>query len=59
MCPMYRCRFDELFTDVHYWGELCVVQVGFGLGGGTALKFRVFVLHDLQSRPEGNSSKRE
>ncbi len=34
MCPMYRLRFDELFTDVQYWGVLCVVQVGYGLGGG-------------------------
>ncbi len=34
MRPMYRRRFDELFTDVLYWGVLCVVQVGYGLGGG-------------------------
>ncbi len=23
-----------LYTDVQYWGVLCVVQVGYGLGGG-------------------------
>ncbi len=33
-CTMYRWRFDELFTDVQYWAVLCVVQVGYGLGGG-------------------------
>ncbi len=32
MCTMYRLRFYELFTDVQYWGVLCVVQVGYGLG---------------------------
>ncbi len=32
MCPMYRWRFDELFTDVQYRGVLCVVQVEYGLG---------------------------
>ncbi len=32
MCPMYRWRFDELFTDVKYWGVFSVVQVGNGLG---------------------------
>ncbi len=32
MFPMYWWRFDELFTDVQYWGVLCVVQVGYGLG---------------------------
>ncbi len=26
-----------LYTDVQYWGVLCVVQVGYGLGGGTLL----------------------
>ncbi len=30
-------RFDELFTDVQYWGVLCVVQVGYGLGEKTVL----------------------
>ncbi len=35
MCPMYRWRFDELFTDVQYRGVLCVVQVGYGLGEKT------------------------
>ncbi len=34
---MYRWRFDELFTDVQYWGVLCVVQVGYGLGEKTVL----------------------
>ncbi len=37
MCPMYRLRFDELFTDVQYWAVLCVVQVGNGLGEKTVL----------------------
>ncbi len=37
MCPMYRWRFDELFTDVQYWGVLCVVQVGYDLGVKTVL----------------------
>ncbi len=37
MCPMYRWRFDELFTDVQYQGVLCVVQVGYGLGEKTIL----------------------
>ncbi len=26
-----------LFTDVQYWGVLCVVQVGYGLGVKTVL----------------------
>ncbi len=25
MCPVYRWRVDELFTDVQYWGVLCFV----------------------------------
>ncbi len=37
MWSMYRWRFDELFTDVQYWGVLCVVQVGYGLGVKTVL----------------------
>ncbi len=38
MCPMYRWRFDDCwFTDVQYWGVLCVVQVGYGLGVKTVL----------------------
>ncbi len=30
-------RFDELFTDVQYWGMLCDVQVGYDLGVKTVL----------------------
>ncbi len=29
----------ELFTDVQYWGVLCVVLVGYGLGVKTVLVF--------------------
>ncbi len=36
MCPMYKW-FDELFTDIQYLGVLCVVRVGYGLGGKTVL----------------------
>ncbi len=46
MCPMYRCRFDELFTDVQYRGVLCVVQVGYGLGEKLFLCLAVLVLSD-------------
>ncbi len=34
---MYRSRFHELFTDVQYWGVLCVVQVGYDLGGKNSI----------------------
>ncbi len=34
---MYKLRFDELFTDVQYWGMLCDVQVGYDLGVKTVL----------------------
>ncbi len=47
MCPMYRWKFDELFTDVQYRGVLCVVQVGYGLGEKKLLCLAVFVLSDL------------
>ncbi len=52
MCPVYRRRFDELFTDVQYWGVLCDVQVGYGLGVNTVLVSGCFgaqwsVAHDL------------
>ncbi len=46
MCPMYRGRF-ELFTDVQYWGVLCVVQVGYGLGVKTVLVSGCFGLSAL------------
>jgi len=60
MCPFYRIRFDELFTDVQYWGVSCVVQVGYGLGEKKLFVcMAVLVLSDLQRRPEGNSSRRE
>ncbi len=37
ICLMYGLGFDELFTDVQYWGVLCVFQVGYGLGVKTVL----------------------
>ncbi len=42
MCPMYRRRFDELFTDVQYCGVLCDVQVRYGLGVKTVLESGCF-----------------
>ncbi len=44
---MYRLRFDELFTDVQYWGVLCVVQVRYGLGKKLFLCLVVLALSDL------------
>ncbi len=44
---VYRWRFDEFFTDVQYWGVLCVVQVGYGLGEKIFLCLVVLVLNDL------------
>ncbi len=38
MCPMYRWRFEELFTDVQYWGGCYVLfRWDMAWGGGTVL----------------------
>ncbi len=42
MCPMYRWRFDELFTDVQYCAVLCVVQVGYSLWGENCYKLNSY-----------------